>query len=268
MASEPTGGSIRDNDAMTTISGLLAALQRDGGRPRVTAYDDGPGPTQGERIELSGRVLGTWVAKAANLLTEELDVQPGDRVALDLPAHWRALYWGLALWSCGACVIAANHPDARALITTDPEHAERAARTGDAILVTLPALARRAQVPLGPGVLDEAATIASYGDVFSATGRPSPSSAAVLAGSRTTTYADLVPEPAWPAGTRAHLIAADLATLYETALAAWAADGSIVLSRGTSDPAALAHRLATEGAVNASELRSPARSAEQPHRSE
>ena len=76
---------------MTTISGLLAALQRDGGRPRVTAYDDGPGPTQGERIELSGRVLGTWVAKAANLLTEELDVQPGDRVALDLPAHWRAL---------------------------------------------------------------------------------------------------------------------------------------------------------------------------------
>ena len=228
MASEPTGGSIRDNDAMTTISGLLAALQRDGGRPRVTAYDDGPGPTQGERIELSGRVLGTWVAKAANLLTEELDVQPGDRVALDLPAHWRALYWGLALWSCGACVIAANHPDARALITTDPEHAERAARTGDAILVTLPALARRAQVPLGPGV----------------------------------------PDPAWPAGTRAHLIAADLATLYETALAAWAADGSIVLSRGTSDPAALAHRLATEGAVNASELRSPARSAEQPHRSE
>lgn len=250
---------------MTTISGLLAALQRDGGRPRVTAYDDGPGPTQGERIELSGRVLGTWVAKAANLLTEELDVQPGDRVALDLPAHWRALYWGLALWSCGACVIAGNHPDARALITTDPE---RAARTGDAILVTLPALARRAQVPLGPGVLDEAATIASYGDVFSAAGRPSPSSAAVIAGSLTTTYADLVPEPAWPAGTRAHLIAADVATLYQTAFAAWAADGSIVLSRGTSDPAALAHRLATEGAVNASELRSPARSAEQPHRSE
>ena len=131
MASEPTGGSIRDNDAMTTISGLLAALQRDGGRPRVTAYDDGPSPTQGERIELSGRVLGTWVAKAANLLTEELDVQPGDRVALDLPAHWRALYWGLALWSCGACVIAANHPDARALITPDPEPAGSPESSGD-----------------------------------------------------------------------------------------------------------------------------------------
>ena len=39
---------------------------------------------QGERIEISRRVLENWVAKAANALQEGLDVQRGSIVLLDL----------------------------------------------------------------------------------------------------------------------------------------------------------------------------------------
>ena len=81
----------------TTVPQLLAALAAsDPGRPRLTWYDDAPGPTRGERIELSARVLANWVAKAANLLVDELDIEPGDQVVIALPTHWRAAYWLLA----------------------------------------------------------------------------------------------------------------------------------------------------------------------------
>ena len=91
---------------MRTPSSVLADLVRaDATRPRVTFYDDAPGPTRGERIELSGRVLANWVAKAGNALQEEYDAAPGTLVRLDLPAlHWRTAYWALAVWSVGATV--------------------------------------------------------------------------------------------------------------------------------------------------------------------
>ena len=56
---------------------------------RITCYDDVPGPTAGERIELSGRVIGTWVSKAANALQEEWDLEPGSTVRLAMRPHWR-----------------------------------------------------------------------------------------------------------------------------------------------------------------------------------
>jgi len=46
---------------------------------------DAPGPSQGERIELSGRVLANWVAKAANLLQDDLDAGPGRSMATTQP---------------------------------------------------------------------------------------------------------------------------------------------------------------------------------------
>ena len=56
---------------------LAHLLTSDPARPRVTYYDDTEGPTRGERIELSAKVVGNWVNKAANLLQEEFDVEPG-----------------------------------------------------------------------------------------------------------------------------------------------------------------------------------------------
>src|SRR5690606_14046067 len=42
-----------------------------------------------------------WVTKATNLLVEEGEVEPGTRVLLDIPVHWRALVWAMATWCAG-----------------------------------------------------------------------------------------------------------------------------------------------------------------------
>ena len=94
---------------MTPAALLRRLVAADPGRPRVTVYDDTDSPTRGERIELSARVLANWVAKAANLLRDDLDAGPGSVVLLDLPPHWRTLYWAFAAWSVGACVEVPAH---------------------------------------------------------------------------------------------------------------------------------------------------------------
>ena len=70
-------------------------------RPLITFYDD----ATGERIELSGVTTANWAAKAANLLRDECDVEPGTRIAVLLPAHWQTAAVLLAGWWCGAEVV-------------------------------------------------------------------------------------------------------------------------------------------------------------------
>ena len=143
--------------------------------PRLTWYDDRWSP--GERIELSAKVLANWVAKATNLLLEEVDADESTRVLLDLPTHWRAVYWALAAWSTGAEVFTSDtQPDETGydvVVTTDPHTASRAHDGGAlAILVTLPALARSSAVAVSTGVVDEARELATYGDVADPAGAP------------------------------------------------------------------------------------------------
>ncbi len=126
---------------MSRLANLPHARRERPTRPRLTWYDDADGPTRGERIELSGRVLANWVAKAANLLTDELGVERGDVVVLDLPAHWRALYWALAAWRVGAVV--ALGPDSRAVVVVTDRPQDAAIAPGARVVaVSLPALAR------------------------------------------------------------------------------------------------------------------------------
>ncbi|MGL5864968.1 MAG: TIGR03089 family protein [Dermatophilaceae bacterium] len=107
MSLLPSGTVQRSSQ---TPAALLAALvASDPGRPRITCYDDTDGPTRGERVELSARVLANWVAKAGNLAREEFDAGPGTIVRLDLPPHWRTLYWALAAWSLGAVIDIPRH---------------------------------------------------------------------------------------------------------------------------------------------------------------
>ena len=179
------------------LPGLLAS---DPARPRITCYDD----TTGERIELSGKVLANWVAKAANLLQEEYDAGPGTVVRLDLPAHWRTAYWALACWAVGACIDQSRTaPDV--LVTTDPA-------ADGAIVVTLAALARSAALPVPAGSIDEA---------------DGPSSQV-------------------PTSARVHTVAGSPTDFLRLMAATYAADGSLVVSRGT-DPGDLSARVASEG---------------------
>lgn len=220
----------------------------DPGRPRLTWYDDEPGATQGERIELSAKVLTNWVNKAGNLLQDDAAAGPGTTVGLDLPTHWRAVYWALATWSVGAeVVLGEDATEADVLVTTHPERA--AAHGGDAVLVSLPALSRsHPDAASAGGAVDEARELSTHGDQFSPMADPEAGDVGLSAEGQDTAYADLVvAQQDWGASPR---VATDapLARALRQCLSAWAADGSVVLLRGPR--ADLAERLAAEGVTH------------------
>jgi uncharacterized protein (TIGR03089 family) len=73
-------------------------------QPLITHYDD----AEDTRVELSVATTRNWAAKTANWLVDELDVEPGDRVAVLLPAHWQTAAVFLGAWWCGAEVVTAG----------------------------------------------------------------------------------------------------------------------------------------------------------------
>ncbi len=76
-------------------------LAADPGGPLLTFYDD----ATGERIELSTKNAGNWVAKTYFLLTDGLGLGPGDTAYVGLPLHWLAapILWGC--WFAGLEVV-------------------------------------------------------------------------------------------------------------------------------------------------------------------
>ncbi|MEO6143785.1 MAG: TIGR03089 family protein [Dermatophilaceae bacterium] len=233
----------------TPASVLAEILRSDPARPRVTFYEDTPGPTQGERIELSGKVVANWISKAGNALADEYDLGPGSVVRLSLPPHWRALYWAFAVWSVGGTVDCTVGPTPDLLICDDPGiSASLAKPPGDLVLVTLAALARVHPGPVPAGAMDEARELATYGDQFAAMADPSPDDVALITRAEQLTYRSVVPQRDWPVGTRVSL-AGDLTAVLESTLAAWAVDGSVVLARNGQQAGTEARpdRLASEG---------------------
>lgn len=233
---------------LTPHAALTDLVREDPTRPAITFYDDTPGATQGERVEISRRVLENWVAKAANALQEGLDVQRGSVVLLDLPApHWRTCYWALAVWAVGATLTLDPHEGADVLITTDPD-SPTAEDADEVVAVTLAALAREFDGDLRSGVMDEAKEVSSFGDGFTPWDEPEEDDDALVHDGDRISYAELFEtatggEP-WATGTRA-LVASDSAyDLLCRLLAALATSSSLVLVRG---PGENEERLASEG---------------------
>ena len=206
-------------------------------RPRLTFY--GPGYARdGERVELSARVLDTWVSKTANLLVEEFDAGPGTTVVLDLPAHWRSAVWQLAAWSTGAGVALGADAAGDVLVTADAAAAEAAG--GDAVVVALAALATSFPGGAPAGALDYARVVPGHGDVFRPLQEPDPGAAALTAGGGSTAFGDLLPAAleaaaAWPVGVRL-LTDAGPAAAVAGLLGPYVRGGSVVLAPA---PAAL-----------------------------
>jgi uncharacterized protein (TIGR03089 family) len=268
VTGSPTGPLGRARTPRQLLDALVAS---DPGRPRVTWYDD-DGPSAGERIELSAAVLARWVAKAAHLLVDDLDVEPGDRVRLALPPHWRSLYWALAAWAAGAeldptgCepagVGSAPGPgdDCAVLVTTDPG-ALGSAPTSGTVAVTLPALARRwaGAAALPAAALDEAAVLANHPDQLdlwhesgpddlawrrpdgAAAGSTGDRAGSADQGELLHAARELASDQGWPPSVRVAIAVPDLATadhghqltdVLLAVLAAWTLDGSVVLEHG------------------------------------
>lgn len=160
---------------------------RSSSRPALIWYG-----RDGERVELSGRVLDNWVAKTANLWVEELELEAGDVVALGDEVHWRGLAVVLGTWTMGAAVRTvdplegAPEPGDRAVVGlvdgrgATPPLLDRAPAGARAVLLDRPALSLgyRGELP-GGDVLDYCAEVRSHADVYDGLEEPAPDGAAL-----------------------------------------------------------------------------------------
>ncbi|WP_432096228.1 TIGR03089 family protein [Streptomyces sp. bgisy100] len=168
---------------------LRSALAADPARPLVTFYDD----ATDERVELSVATFANWVAKTANLLQDDLGAEPGDRVALLLPAHWQTAVWVLACSSTGVVADLGGDPAAADLVVSGPDTLDRArACRGERVALALRPLGGR--FPETPaGFADYAVEVPSQGDRFAPYAPVDPGSPALaFAGSGELTGAGTV----------------------------------------------------------------------------
>ena len=200
----------------------LASLVSSGPQPRLAWSNDA-----GERLELSGRVTANWAVKIANLLLEEVEAEPGTRVLLDLPVHWRTAVWALGTWLTGAVVIlpapgaeVGEVPDGGVdvIVTTSPT--EWAGKADLVVAVALASLALRWPGELPASVLDGASDVAGYGDALGSVGTASEQDAALRAGTVEVSYG----------GHLHHGVPDDLAALLLAAALSWAR-GEVVTIR-------------------------------------
>ena len=143
-------------------------------RPLVTHYDD----AAGTRVELSVATLRNWAAKTANWLVEEHDVEPGDRVAVLLPAHWQTAGVLLGAWWCGADVVTSSSGAAVAFVPPSGQ----APGASVVAAVSLDPMGRDLGTSVPDGTVDYIAEARVHGDDFLAL-TPVPGDTACLAGS-------------------------------------------------------------------------------------
>ncbi|MEU1928543.1 TIGR03089 family protein [Streptomyces sp. NPDC019826] len=167
---------------------LRSALAADPARPLVTFYDD----ATGERVELSVATFANWVAKTANLLQGDLAAEPGDRLALLLPAHWQSAVWLLACSSVGIVAEVQGDPAGADLVVSGPDTLDRArACRGERIALALRPLGGR--FPQSPeGFADYAVEVPGQGDRFAPYAPVDPAAPALTVGTVSMTAEQLV----------------------------------------------------------------------------
>ena len=235
---------------------LAAALRRNAAAPLLTFYDD----VSAERTELSGTTLANWVAKTANLLTDEFDVGPGSVVAVALPVHWQTAAVLLGAWSCGAAVLDTAGEDDDRFAAADVVLAA-ADRLPPLEEQDLPELLGLSLHPLGLGMAgytgparDFALEVRAHGDVFSPRQPADPAGPGLLLAAGELTLGGLV-EAATELAARLGIepgdrVLVDERTALEAGPVAWllaplAAGASLVLCRSVA-AAGLPHRAETE----------------------
>ncbi|MDQ4084352.1 MAG: TIGR03089 family protein [Actinomycetota bacterium] len=238
----------------STVPALLRdLLHQDPARPLVTFYDD----RTGERIELSVKSFENWVAKTANLLQDELGAEPGDHVAVWLPAHWQSAVWMCAAAACG--VVVSHEPDVDASVDVavcGPDTLAAAAACGarDVVALSLRPMGQGFDEALPDGATDYARSVLAQGDTFLPLGAPDGEAAFLLTRRDRVSQRDLLGRARVRAGELGLHPAGRLLTDANPAdeggfsgglLAAMVTGGSLVLTRNP-DPAAVDGRVAQE----------------------
>jgi uncharacterized protein (TIGR03089 family) len=190
---------------VTTFAEVLARqLRTDSSRPLITFYDD----ATGERVELSVTTYANWVAKTASLLADEHDLERGQSLCIDLPAHWLGPVFLGAAWTVGLVVTgpddtlsAGGTPDA---VVCGPETLDRwAPKAGElpVLACSLLPLGVRFAEPLPAGVHDVGVEVWSQPDAFTPWDPPAADEAATGA-----SYGDATQEQMWTAAAAGSLL--------------------------------------------------------------
>jgi len=171
-------------------------IGRHGDKPFITWYDD----HRDERIELSYKTFGNWVAKTANLLVDELGAEPGDQVGV-LAEHWQVPVVLAACWRAGLGVVSLEPGRPAPPLVAAFVHEERLADAP--VPEATPVVALTAD-PLGRAGRDLGRAhnfsriVPSMGDEFD--GGPDPDGDALVSGGEAATMAGLLERAAALAG--------------------------------------------------------------------
>jgi uncharacterized protein (TIGR03089 family) len=141
-------------------------IRTSGAGPLITYYD----PATWVPTELSAITFGNWVDKTSNLLVDELSVEAGDQVELELarrhPGHWVTLIWELAVWQVGATVTFGRDASA-AVIVVGPDIGGRLEGSGGRLVAcSLHPLGLGLPQPPPAGVMDYSAEVRQQSDRY------------------------------------------------------------------------------------------------------
>lgn len=173
---------------MTPYAALLDRLGTDPASPMLTFRD----LETGERMELSAASLGNAVAKTAGLLRDELDVEPGALVAVDLPLHWQRVVWLGACAATGAIFSPDSSASGADVLVTHRSHLDQASGARETVIVSLAPFGLPEQGETPPGVIDAAVAMRSHPDTFVPYDVPEPSWPLLRTGDITLSQSDVM----------------------------------------------------------------------------
>ena len=210
---------------------LAHLLTADPASPRLTVYNE----TTGARLDFSAQTLDNWASKIGNMLLEELDLEEGSTILIDLPVSWQAATIVLGALAAGVDWRVGADADGADVVFTSPEQfADHQGREGvDVVLVTDDPFGRgvvESGGELPAGAIDFGPTVRFYGDQFF---HPAPALADVVTA---TGGPERVLSTGWH----------DAASLQASVLEPLAAGGSAVIVAGMFDAARLDEIAAAE----------------------
>jgi uncharacterized protein (TIGR03089 family) len=180
--------------SQTFADALSHRVKTAAGTPLVVHYDH----SAGSRVELSGITFANWVAKTSSLAVDVLGLERGDRVLLDLPAHWIEVVWVGAALNVG--LVLTDDPSSAGLVVVGPDGLEGSYGSAQVVATSLHPFALRFDSALPAEVVDFGAEVFGQPDAFAPYDPPDHDDAALestgAAGARTRTMTELLDEAA------------------------------------------------------------------------